>query len=407
MIHTHRVDTRCIMRIIYNDLRRLSGEKRIALFMGLNDVYEHGITRGVARYAKLCRNWRLYGYGWMFRPLDAVEYWHGDGIIARVESKEDAERLAALEIPVIDVAGAYLHSGFHQVNNDDYATGVRAGEYLLSCGFKRFAYCGVRNVGWSEKRNSGFSERVRETCKCIPVFEESLPWWEHLENSDHLSSWLSGLDYPVGIFACNDTAGLKLTELCRNLGLEVPGAVAILGVDDEDILCEMAFPTLTSISLDCEEIGYRAAALLDDLLQGTQSQIQPADTLFIPPKEIAERESTRIFTCDDSLVEQAVRYIRAHATEGIHVSDVSTFLPSSRRNLEVRFRREIGRTLREEILRVRLDHAKTRLRNTEETVAAVGEESGFGTLQRFHILFKRYEGLTPGRYRNEQRRYQG
>ena len=119
MIHTHRVDTRCIMRIIYNDLRRLSGEKRIALFMGLNDIYEHGITRGVARYAKLCRNWRLYGYGWMFRPLDAVEYWHGDGIIARVESKEDAERLAALEIPVIDVAGAYLHSGFHQVNNDD------------------------------------------------------------------------------------------------------------------------------------------------------------------------------------------------------------------------------------------------------------------------------------------------
>jgi len=372
--------------------------------MGLNDTYEHGITRGVARYAKLCRYWRIYGYGWMFRPLDAVEYWQGDGIIARVESKDDAQRLAALDIPVIDVAGAYVHSGFHQVNNDDYATGVKAGEYLLSCGFKRFAYCGVRNVGWSEKRESGFSERIRDTCKPVPVFEESLPWWEHLENSSHLSSWLSGLDYPLGIFACNDTVGLKLTELCRNLALEVPEAVAILGVDNEDILCEMAFPTLTSISLDCEEIGYRAAALLDELLQNTQNRMPSATTLSIQPKDIAERESTRIFTCDDALVEQAVRHIRARATEGVKVSDVSASLPSSRRNLEIRFKREMGRTIRDEILRVRLDHAKALLRNTDETIATVGEESGFGTVQRFHILFKRYEGLTPGRYRIDHRR---
>lgn len=382
--------------------------------MGLSDTYEHGIARGVARYAKGRSDWSLFGYGWMFRPLEALEYWDGDGIIARVESRRDADRLAALNIPVVDVAGAYLRPAFLQVNNDDRATGARAGEYLKACGFKRFAFCGVRGVGWSERRKAGFRESVRPVCPRVEVFEESLPWWESLENSQHLGGWLASLSCPVGVFACNDTAGLKLTELARKLGLSVPGELAILGVDNEDILCELASPSLSSIPLDCEAIGYRAAELLAGILTHPSARAGAGSTaraaaaaraaILVPPKEVVERDSTRVFACDDPLVGEAVRRIRARAHAGANVAEVIAGLPASRRNLEVRFRRVTGRTMHQEIVRARLEMAKALLRTTNHTVARVAQESGFGTLQRFHEVFRSQVGLPPARYRKERRR---
>jgi LacI family transcriptional regulator len=375
-------------------------ETRIALFMGLNDTYDHGITRGVTRYAKSHRNWRLYGYGWMFRPLEALEHWRGEGIIARVESRDDARRLAALGVPVIDVAGAYLHPAFNQVNNDDEGTGRLAAEHLLSCGFKRFAYCGVTRVGWSEKRKSGFIAALGGSARNLPVFEESLPWWEQLENSHHLRAWLRQLEVPVGIFACNDTAGLKLSELCGKIGLEVPETVAILGVDNEDVLCEMAAPTLSSIALDCETIGYRAAGLLDEQLTRGRAARAAKPWIRVPPLQVVARESTRVYACEDPLVEQAVRYIRSHVAEAIKVPDVLSQVAASRRSLEKRFRTQMGHSLHTEIIKARLDYAKALLRNTDRTVSVVAEESGFHSAQRFHRVFKDRVGLTPAGYRS-------
>ena len=151
--------------------------RRIALVMGLADTYEHGIARGVVQYAKQRRNWDLYGYGWMFRPFDALGYWRGDGIIARVESARDADRLGRLALPVVDVAGAHSARGFHRVTNDDAATGRKAGAYLASCGFRRFGYCGVADTGWSGLRKKGFHESVAAIREGeIAVFEEDLPW---------------------------------------------------------------------------------------------------------------------------------------------------------------------------------------------------------------------------------------
>ncbi len=393
------------MRIVFHVLRNgrpvtnYSG-KKIALCMNLDDYYEHGIARGVVRYAKQQSDWRLYGYGWMFRPVEDLEYWRGDGIVARIESREDARRMASLGIPVVDVAGAYTWAGFSQVNNDDYATGVKAGQYLLSCGFTRFAYCGVVGTGWSSERQTGFQDAVEVRALEIDVFEESLPWWEKLENSEHLGEWLSDLRRPVGIFACNDSAGVKITELCRKLGIHVPEEAAILGADNEDILCELSLPSLSSIELDCDAIGYGAAALLNDLIEGTGESHAGNKTLFVPPLEIAERESTKVFASEDPLVKQAVQFIRANATSGINVLDVLGQVAASRRNLEIRFREEMGRSLHDEIVRVRLEHAKILLRTTNLTVANVASESGFGTLQRFHALFKDWTGTSPGSFRN-------
>ena len=373
--------------------------KRIALVMGLTDTYEHGIARGVVRYAKGRTDWDLYGYGWMFRPFDALEVWQGDGIIARVESRQEAELIARLSAPVVDVAGAYRMASFATVTNDDVTTGQRAGEYLASCGFRRFAYCGVAGTGWSARRLSGFQAAVRRIDRAPAVFEESLPWWETLDTSGRLRAWLNALRRPVGIFASNDTAGLKLADLCRDLGIQVPDSLAILGVDNEDILCEMTSPTLSSIELDCESIGYRAAVLLEELMEAGGQSRRSRRSLVVPPKDVMERESTRVFASEDPIVEKAMRYIRLHGTSRVTVGSILSAIPASRRSLETRFKKATGRTLRAEIVRVRLAHARALLRTTTLTVGDVAAECGFGSAQRFHEAFRETEGISPGRYR--------
>jgi LacI family transcriptional regulator len=448
--------------------------RNIALCMELSDHYEHGIARGLVRYAKSKAEWRLYGYGWMFRPLADLSSWAGDGIIARVEDTETADTLSALGLPVVDVAGAYTRPHFRGVTNDDFLTGYKAAIHLIDCGFSRFAFLGVSGTLWSGQRKAGFEKCLaqrgvgdraaasvgdraaasvgdRAAVPALPSFERPLAWWESRpvgdraadhpagdRAADHpagdraaanpagdraappdlgdLEAFLLSLEAPTALFACNDTTGLRATELAGRVGLAVPESLAILGVDNEDILCELASPSLSSIMLDCEAIGFRAAAALDAILEGNPAAgiagsgsvpgvpgagLPEGARIEVPPKEVVERESTRIFACTDPLVARAVTFIRARAHEGIDVSDVLAVASASRRSLETRFRAQMGRSLHEEILRAKLARAKRLLRDTDTTIDRIADESGFGAPGRFHTAFREAEGMTPGEWRRK------
>lgn len=393
--------------------------RNIAIFMGLTDFYEHGIARGFVRYAKEKADWRLYGFSWMFRPIEDMRRWKGDGVMARIEDGRSADRLAALGIPVVDVAGAYPRKAVSSVTNDDYLTGYQAALLYVDHGFTRFAYLGVSGTKWSSERKAGFKEGIKaglsgkgskrgaSAAASFPSFERPLEWWEGRSASPSgksaagtagLEEFLSGLEQPVALFACNDTSGLRATDAARRAGISVPSSIAILGVDNEDVLCELAYPSLSSVMLDCEAIGYRAAEALDALMEGGG----PGIRLTVPPKGVAERESTLVYACDDELVARAATYIRAHAHEGIGVPEVLRASASSRRRLETRFRAAMGRSLHEEIIRSRVERAKRLLRETGFTMERIAAESGFGGLQRFHEIFKASEGSSPGVWRKSQ-----
>jgi LacI family transcriptional regulator len=370
----------------------------IALCMELTDFYDHGIARGVVRYAKARPDWRLFGYGWMFRPLTDLKSWKGDGVIGRVETSRDADRLASLGLPVVDVAGAFDRPRFRHVTNDDFLTGAEAAAHLKACGFQRFAFLGVSGTRWSEERLKGFLHGLSAPARAVPQFSRSLSWWENPEESPTaLADFLSGLEQPAALFACNDTTGLRATELAHRLRIAVPEGLAILGVDNEDILCELASPTLSSIMLDCEAIGFHAAAVMDSVLEG--SVPAAGSRASVPPRQVAERESTRIFSCADPVVSRAVTFIRARAHEGIDVGDVVRIAAASRRSLEVRFRIAMGRTIHEEIVRARLARARRLLKDTSLTMEKVAAGSGFGAVQRFHAAFRHAEGVSPGEWR--------
>jgi LacI family transcriptional regulator len=391
--------------------------RRIALYMQFSDFFEHGIARGIVRYAKAKPDWRLYGYGWMFRALSDIGSWDGDGIIARVEDASTADRLACIGLPIVDVAGAYIRPNFVSVTNDDLLTGHKAALHLIGCGFRRFAFLGASGTHWSDERRSGFfraiEERTRPGAKW-PCFERSLAWWEvgeedtedRVRKGTGLAKFLSSLQAPTALFACNDTAGLRAAELAGRLGIAVPESLAILGVDNEDILCELASPSLSSVMLNCEAIGYQAASSLDAILERSGAAARRGSLprpVKIEPNEVVERESTRVFACEDELVARATTYIRVHAQEGIDVSDVLAIVSASRRSLETRFRKALGRSPHEEILRAKLSRAKRLLRETSNTLDRVAEESGFGSLQRFHSAFKAAENVSPGEWRSGYR----
>ncbi|HET6449760.1 MAG TPA: DNA-binding transcriptional regulator [Spirochaetia bacterium] len=371
--------------------------RRVGLFMGLIDHYEHGIARGVVRCARGRPDWDLYGYGWMFQAMGSLERWDGDGIIARIESAQDADLLAARGIPVVDVAGAWMRPGFRQVSNDDAATGRLAGRHLAGVGRRAFAFCGVSRVGWSRARREAFRGSVG-TAR-LSVFEQSLPWWEKLHRSEGFDRWLSGLSRPASLFACNDTVGLKAAAACRRLGLGVPADVAILGVDNEDILCELSVPPLSSIALDLERIGWEAAEALAAIMDGKTGRT----VAVVPPREVVERESTRALTTGDGLVDQALAVIHGSPAPGLTVSEVLRSVPCSRRTLEKRFRAARGRSIHQEIVRGRVDAARRLLRDTTLTVDVIAGETGFGNPQRFYAAFRRIQGTTPGAYRKAHR----
>ncbi len=363
--------------------------------MGLDDYYAHGVARGIVRYAREQGDWQLYGRGWMFSSLDDLLRWEGDGIIARIETRGEAETFTSLALPVVDVANAYHDRRIARAVNDDRETGRRAGRYLASLGFRRFAYAGVADVVWSALRLQGFCEGIRiEPAQ----FTHSLAWYKSDSGDEELRRFVSGLKPPTALFACNDAAALKAANACRREGIAVPADVAVLGVDNEDIPCELARPPLSSVSLKLEEIGYLAAGLLHERLAERQDPGNRTASIG----DIVERESTRVFAFSDPLVSEAMRLIRTEAAHLGSIARLADRLNTSRRNLEVRFKRETGKTLHDELVRSRVAFACGLLRDGDATIDSIAAAAGFSSAQRFYAVFKERTGRSPGEYRNDK-----
>jgi LacI family transcriptional regulator len=231
------------------------------------------------------------------------------------------------------------------------------------------------------------------------VFEQSLSWWEKLHRSEGFDRWLAALPRPASLFACNDTVGLKSAAACRRLGLAVPAEVAILGVDNEDILCELSVPPLSSIALDLERIGWQAAEALAAFMDGKPGRAP----LAVPPREVVERESTRAITTGDDLVDRALGIIHGAPVPGLTVRQILISVHCSRRALEKKFQAALGRTIHQEIVKHRVETARRLLRDTTLTVAAIAGETGFANAQRFYAAFRKIQGTTPGVYRRSYR----
>ncbi len=356
-------------------------------------------------YIREHRPWSIYlpEHGRGDSPPGWLKNWHGGGIIARVENGRIARAVKASGLPAVDVSAARLLPSIPWVETDDVAIAELAAQHLLERGFRNLAFCGEPEFNWSKWRCDRFVQFVRESGHQCSEYRPSArtgerPTWQR-EQKD-LATWVSNLDKPVGVMACYDSKARQLLDACRAVNIAVPEEVAVIGVDNDELLCNLSDPPLSSVIPDTQQTGYAAARLLDQLMSGRSA---PAEAALIKPLGIATRQSTDILAIDDKQIADAVRFIRRHACDGVNVKDVLKAIPLSRRVLESRFRRIVGRTPHEELLRLRLERVKQLLAETELTLAAIASRAGFRHVEYMTVAFKRIVGQPPSVFRGEHR----
>ena len=378
---------------------------RIALLVESSTSWGAGIVAGVGRHvAAAGLDWDLWlePHG-LHEQLALPSGWQPAGVIARVTHAGLAGAILKAGIPAVDVSWYRLDPGISRCSVQEQNAAEASARYLFDLGLRRFAYVG-------SSRRPGYVDRLRAAF-CGWLAERSLPtdsfdpavWPEHPGHGpdDGLARWLDSLAKPIGLFTFNSFTAWRVTEACRTAGIDVPGGVAVLAGEHDELVSQLASPPLSSLEHSPEKVGHRAARLLADLLAG---RVAAPVTIELPVSGVVTRQSTDTLAIDDPFVAAAVRFIRERAHEGIDVADVVAHARASRRWLEQRFRKQLDRTPAEEIRRVKIERVRRLLAAGDEPLEDVASACGFDYAEVMTRVFRRETGMTPSAYR---RRFRG
>jgi LacI family transcriptional regulator len=377
----------------------LKTNPKVALLIETSNAYARGLLRGIVGYVRERRTWSVYlsEHTRGDKAPAWLSSWDGSGIIARIENPSIAEALRPLKVPMVDVSAARLIPSLPWFETDDGAIAHLGAEHLLERGFSNFGYAGDSRFNWSKWREEHFVNSLRAAGHSCSVFRgaRKRPGGAD-EEADALSQWIRSLPKPVGVMACYDFRGQQVLDACRRIGVAVPDEVAVIGVDDDDLLCELSNPPLSSVVPNTYRTGYEAAALLDEMMAGGKFK---GEAHLIAPLGVATRQSTDVLAIHDRNVARALHYIRNNACDGINVQDVIKAVPQSRRLMEKRFVKFIGRTPHQEIIRVQLERVKQLLTQSELSIDEIATRCGFAHVEYLSVAFKRELGMPPSKFR--------
>lgn len=381
---------------------------KVALLVETSRGFGRDFLLGMARYSRLHGPWSFHiTPGDYKQVVPKMKQWGGTGIIARIADERIAKAVIAANLPTIalgltdeQMSPGNPLSRFSEISTDPVQVSRLAADHLIERRLTRFAYVGSDDRAWSVRREKTFraylGERGHEPfVYTSPKLRRDREWERE---QALLARWISGLPTPIGVFACDDDRGREVLEACKLAGLNVPEDVAVVGVDNDEVFCELADPPLSSVALNAETAGYRAAALLDAMMQG---RVQERQQIVVEALGVTTRRSTDVVAVDDEDIANALYFIRQRHGGDISVDRVAQEVAISRRSLEKRFRDTIGRTILEEIQLTRLERAKRLLLETTHPISKVAEIAGFGSAGYFIQFFQKQVGKTPRRYRVE------
>ena len=382
----------------------------VALLLETSTEYGRGLLRGILKYARLHGPWCVsVAPGHLDQSLPTLASWKGTGVIARVRTPEMAKWVRSTRLPLVissllESQPFSLDGRYGEIRTDSEAIARMGAKYLMDAGLRRFAFCGFANHNWSAARERVFTGMVTEKgYECSALRIGSANWMKRhnwMESWEHerpiLTDWLRSLSKPVGLMAANDACGREVLQVCIAERIQVPDEVAVVGVDNDEMMCELSTPPLSSVALDVDKAGYEAAQLLDALMRG---QTVTERTVRVEPTHVVHRRSSDVLVQEDEAVGRALRFIREHARHPVSVSEVAEALGISRRTLERRFLAALGRTILDEIARSHLTRAKQLLVETDLPCYQVAIDAGFGSLKSFNRTFSQKEGITPLRFR--------
>lgn len=380
---------------------------KIILLLDFTEEYHKNLLRGIIRYSREFGPWVFSRMPIYYRETIGVDGmlkwakdWGAKGLIGQLYNKSKIWKLTNAGISVIAQDFEDKFKDVPIITGAYHETGRLGAEYFLKKGFKNFAFYGFRNVVWSRERAEGFEEKIKEAGYAVHYFEHpksrSMDLWYYKPSI--LSRWLRSLPKPIALMACDDNQGLHITEASRLAGIRIPEEVAVLGVDNDENICYLSDPPLSSINMDVEKGGYEAARLMEQMIRyGVRSK----DRIIIRPTHIVTRSSTDIYAADDEHIVSALKYIHLHIDKNLKVSEVLKEVPLSRRALEKRFVQITGYPVYKYIYNLRIEKFIQKLIETNMTITEIAYELGLDDTKNISRLFKQMKGMTPLEYRKK------
>jgi LacI family transcriptional regulator len=384
----------------------------VALIVETSTAYGRAILSGISQYVREHGPWTVYIEQRSLQdPAPPwLERWDGDGIIARASTPQSARKLAKTGVPTIDLNDQVRGLGLPQIHSDHAAIARLAADHLIERGFRHFAYFGFPIFEWSVRRQESFTRHVLAAGHRI---HEGLPGrrvhWSHQQASwedeiEGVAQWVKKLPKPLGIMAGNDIRGIQMLDACRRAGVAVPEEVAVVGVDNEELVCLLAYPPLSSVIPDAYQVGYESAALLDRMMKGHRATEM---LRLIPPLSVAIRQSSDVTAIANPCLASAMQFIRESACHGIGVDDVLAHVSASRSALQRLFKNELGQTILDAITAMRMQRVKQLLAETDLSLNDIADRAGFSYVEYLSTSFRRQTGQSPSAYRREFRRRLG
>lgn len=369
------------------------------------EAFPHYLLRGILKYSKETEPWVVCRMPPSFKKTNGIEgvvawakQWEANAIIGQFNPDDDVQLFARNSIVAVAQDFKSRFTTIPNITSNYIYTGQMVADFYLRKGYKNFAYFGYREVVWSNERYEGFKQRIEEKGPGYQFFEyrnqslESLWYYQ----PEPLINWLKSLPLGTAVMCCDDRQGNKILELARTLNLKVPEEMAVVGVDNDETICNLSDPPLSSVNLNIEKAGYEAASLIDFLVHNPGAEYKD---IVIEPELIINRLSSDIFSTTDQAILKALTFIHHNLNKHITVEDIVKVAPLSRRMLEIRFKKVTGESIHEYIFDLRMERFVQLLLNTDEPIADIAMEVGLSDAKNLSRQFKISKGCTPHEYR--------
>lgn len=379
---------------------------KILLLIDYSSEFSRKLLRGLVQYSQEHGPWifyRLPSYYKVLHGKQGVIEWvkerKPDAIIAQWDL-EGSNLLKNLDIPIILQNYKKRSDYFSNLTGDYIGTGKMAAQFFIEKKFRNFAFYGNKDVVWSKERAQGFMQEIQEVGGNYFYFESDNRLNENEWGNNHikLDEWLTSLPKPVALFACDDRFALEVSEICKINGINIPDEVSLLGVDNDELICNLSDPPISSIVLEVEKGGYDVGHLIHRQIR--EKQNIPFN-IVINPVKIEERKSTDKYNIDNKYILTILRYIEENLNSDLSIEKLTGLVPLSRRNLEVKFKKELGISIYQFILKYRIEQFAKLLVNTDRLLFDIALECGFNDNKNISRVFKKIKGLSPAEYRRQ------
>jgi LacI family transcriptional regulator len=379
---------------------------KIILLLDFAEEYSKSLMKGINAYSKEFGPWIFCRMPLFHRETIGIDgilkwalEWNADGIIGQLYNR-DIEKIIQAGIPVIAQDFKERFTEIPNITGGYHEAGQLGADYFLKKGFTNFAFYGFNDIVWSRERAEGFEERLKKRGHKVHYFEHkkarSTELWYYKPSS--LSRWLKSLPKPIGLMTCDDNQGQHITEACRQLGIRIPEEVAVLGVDNDEMICDLSDPPLSSIALDAEKGGYDAAKLMDYMIKHGTSDYY---NIIVKPVQVITRYSTDIYATNDDHIASSLKYIHQNIDKNLHVDEVVKQVPLSRRALEKRFLEITGYPIYKYIFNLRIEKFTQKLLDTDMSVFEIALDMGLTDSKNIARQFRQAKGCSPSVYRNK------